>query len=561
VDGPVVAGHNTLATVDVGEVTPPVLASIYACAAAWCNEDVDAQNTVWFTFVAPASGAVTITSCTDSTTIDTQLALYSVSNCADYASFVHLASNDDMMQPCGLAGPYSSFIAYDQLTPGATYYVQADGYNGELGIIGVQVNATIPTAEVNIVHNSADAAVATVDIWVGDSLWVNNLNFRTCSGNLLLPADMDLQIAVCPSSSTDPSNPWLVSSVNLNHAHSYYATLSGIASATGYTPAPAMALNWFDGAMLLSDMANTTPTVFFQGVTDGGNWDIVQAQTGNLYNDNIQYAGYSAEGYVYFSPENVTLSLLTENGVALNQDFCLPFLIYAPAGAALHVVSSGFLDPSSNSNGAALGLFIVNPWDGSFIPIDAGACDIPSNDVLCNATQLFVDAPPVSADNTLASVQSGESSPTNLPGSDPESDCVAAWCDGTLDNTLWFQFPAPVTGCVAISTCFNEAIDTQIALCTVGDCNDFSTVTYIALNDDMAGGCSGGNSYASLIQVCDLVPGSVYYIQMDGYEGAVGPFQIQVTSVSAVAEIQEQIAQVYPNPAHQEVSVQLASNA
>ncbi|MFM7814360.1 MAG: hypothetical protein ACKO66_07575, partial [Flavobacteriales bacterium] len=30
VDGPVVAGHNTLATVDVGEVTPPVLASIYA---------------------------------------------------------------------------------------------------------------------------------------------------------------------------------------------------------------------------------------------------------------------------------------------------------------------------------------------------------------------------------------------------------------------------------------------------------------------------------------------------------------------------------------------------
>lgn len=561
VNGPVVASQTTLATVDAGEAIPPAVPSAYSCAYAWCSDDVNVQHSVWFTFVAPPTGAVIISTCTDSTTFDSQLALYSAADCADYTTFQYLASNDDMIEACGLAGPYSSLIEVDGLTPGQVYYVQVDGYANDAGTIGVQITATIPTAEVNFIHNSADAAITEVDIWLGDSLWIDNLNFRTCSGNLRLPADMDITIAVCPSSSVDASTPYVVSVVNLNHAIGYYATVAGIVSTTGYSPAPALSLNWFSGALQLSDVPSNTPVVFFQGVTDAGNWDVMNAQTSALYNDNLNYASYSQEGYIYFPAENTSIEIAQEDGASLGLTYCLPFLVYAPYATAFHIVSSGFLNPVNNSNGPDLGLFIVNPWDGTFIPIDAGLCDIPANDQLCSAATLYVDAQPYAADNSLASVDANESSPTNLPGSDPESDCIAAWCDGTLDNTLWFQFVAPESGCVTISTCFSESIDSQVALCTVSDCNDYSTVSYLAANDDMVGGCNGGNAYASYIEACGLVPGDTYYIQTDGYEGEVGAFQIQVSSFTSVLESSKNTTRIFPNPAKGELNVHLFEDA
>jgi hypothetical protein len=158
-----------------------------------------------------------------------------------------------------------------------------------------------------------------------------------------------------------------------------------------------------------------------------------------------------------------------------------------------------------------------------------------------------VNAPPTTADNSFASIQASETSPVNLPNTDPESDCTTAWCDGSLDNTLWFSFTAPESGSVLISTCF-EGIDTQVALCTVGNCNDFGTVTYLNANDDMINPCSS-NSYASEISAIGLIPGETYYIQTDGYGGELGTFQIQVTSINTGIEaFEDETLAIYPNP-------------
>jgi hypothetical protein len=165
------------------------------------------------------------------------------------------------------------------------------------------------------------------------------------------------------------------------------------------------------------------------------------------------------------------------------------------------------------------------------------------------------DAPTI-ADNSFATLEVNESMPTNLPGNDPESDCLNAWCDGTLDNTLWFSFNAPASGCVFISTCFADGIiDTQIALCTADDCTEPSIVNYIAANDDMEAACTG-NAYSSELTYCGLTPGATYYIQADGYEGELGTFYIQVSEQVNVSEENNNAFAVYPNPASERLFVE-----
>ncbi len=121
-----VMGNNgpydtTPATVDAGEPAP----TGFDCVNSWCNSNLN--NTLWFTFAAPPSGRVTI----QSPGFDTQLALYDASDCnaINTGGAILLVANDDDPNYIANGGIlFSSFISYDCLTSGHTYYVQLDGY-------------------------------------------------------------------------------------------------------------------------------------------------------------------------------------------------------------------------------------------------------------------------------------------------------------------------------------------------------------------------------------------------------------------------------------------------
>ena len=61
INGAPAEGDNTDATTDAGEVVPPPAAGGNSCVSSWCNDDVAVQNSMWYSFVAPAAGAVIIT--------------------------------------------------------------------------------------------------------------------------------------------------------------------------------------------------------------------------------------------------------------------------------------------------------------------------------------------------------------------------------------------------------------------------------------------------------------------------------------------------------------------
>ena len=85
-------------------------------------------KTVWYKFLAPASGNVRISSDYSGGTMgnDSRLALFSTEDVNNYAAFTSLACDDDN----GVNISDKSILYATGLTPGNTYYVQVDGKDG-----------------------------------------------------------------------------------------------------------------------------------------------------------------------------------------------------------------------------------------------------------------------------------------------------------------------------------------------------------------------------------------------------------------------------------------------
>lgn len=118
---------NAGATVQPGEVDPGPGASCNA-TDGWCSFEPQPflDNTVWFRFIAPPSGCVSLVAID----ADMQMAVWQTSDCSDFSTFVEIAANDD-------SGPgFSPQLDDLAVNPGETYWVQIDGYNGALETAG-----------------------------------------------------------------------------------------------------------------------------------------------------------------------------------------------------------------------------------------------------------------------------------------------------------------------------------------------------------------------------------------------------------------------------------------
>ncbi len=146
----------------------------------------------------------------------------------------------------------------------------------------------------------------------------------------------------------------------------------------------------------------------------------------------------------------------------------------------------------------------------------------PVNDDVCDALPVSIDST-TPFDNTFALAQAGEVSPGG--GTDGISSCNSqdGWCsfETGVDNSVWFTFEGPPSGCVNIIA---PERDYQLALWQAETCFDFASFSEIAANDDSGDDIfPGAHSFApGVIESC-VVPGETYWIQLDGFAGAFGP--------------------------------------
>ena len=135
VDGPTVMISTAGATVQAGEVSPPA-APNGSCnlPGSWCGSDANVTASGWVSFSPETEAPLMISSCTDSASFDTQIALYKAEDCADWASFELVASGDDQ------CGGYRSIMYTSCLEVGATYLIQVEGWGGQTGDAYISVS-------------------------------------------------------------------------------------------------------------------------------------------------------------------------------------------------------------------------------------------------------------------------------------------------------------------------------------------------------------------------------------------------------------------------------------
>lgn len=231
-------------------------------------------------------------------------------------------------------------------------------------------------------------------------------------------------------------------------------------------------------------------------------------------NLNVGCAGIESDN----SPNGYANStVITEGPFCLTNNTAYELIYvdsYGDGGLVIEVFENGALTHVYSGGG-----------DGNTWTFTIGVSSAPEYDSPCSALEITADGPSLLLNNTDAIAGFDEIAPTGV-------DCgvYGFWCEGNSTNSIWAKFiPTTNSTSFEVTTCNpGTSVDSQIAIYKVTDCSNFATFELISSNDDMLGGCSAGDNYASQTYTSCLEAGQLYLIQIDGWEGAVGDIELSV---------------------------------
>ena len=223
------------------------------------------------------------------------------------------------------------------------------------------------TTRVQVIHNCADAAAATVDVWLNETLLIDNFQFRTSSPFIDAPAGVSLDVTIQPANSVDTTNGLArFTFPNLSASSKYILVANGTVSASGYTPVQPFNLDVFAAGQEASGNPLNTNVLVYHGATDAPTVDIV-AGPSTLVND-IAYAAFDA-AYLQLPTADYQISVTDASGAVTVATYSAPLATLNLGGASLVALASGFLTPANNSNGADFGIWVALPTGGNLIPL------------------------------------------------------------------------------------------------------------------------------------------------------------------------------------------------
>ena len=291
-------------------------------------------------------------------------------NVTDASGTTVVASYAAPLQTLGLQGQALTVLASGFLNPSQNSNGPAFGLWAALASGGNLVPLPqITTARVQVIHNCADLAAATVDVYVNGVLTLDNFAFRTATPFVDLPAGVPISIDVAPGNSTSSAQSIYNLSTTLAANQRYILVANGIVSASGYTPAQPFQLSVFSGARENALTTTNTDVLVNHGSTDAPTVDVVETSVpaGTIVN-NISYPSFSS-GYLDLPTANYALNVTDASGTTVVASYQAPLQTLGLQGQALTVLASGFLDPSQNSNGPAFGLWAALSSGGNLVPL------------------------------------------------------------------------------------------------------------------------------------------------------------------------------------------------
>lgn len=323
----------------------------------------------------------------------------------DYMLEVRDASNGSVVgtyranfQTLGWKGYAITVMASGFLNPASNSNGPAFGLWGAVAAGGPLVELPLydPKARVQFVHNSADASIVEVDLWMDQTLIFDDLPFRNATPFLNIPAARQITLAIAPADSQTPDDPIWSQTLTLDEGETYLMVAEGIVSPSGYNPPTPFGVAVFPTAQEQAINGAKTDLLVHHGSTDAPVIDIYETRIGlGLVTDNLAYAGY--DGYHELSTLNYILEVRDQAGTGLIAAYRADFQTMGLEGDAVTLVASGFLDPAANSNGPAFGLWLTQAAGGAlvelpeFVPVARVQVIHNSADVLAQVVDIWLD--------------------------------------------------------------------------------------------------------------------------------------------------------------------------
>lgn len=243
------------------------------------------------------------------------------------------------------------------------------------------------TARVQIIHNSPDLAATAVDVYVNNTLLLNDFEFRTATPFVNVPAGIPISIDVAPSTSTSSAQGIYNLTTTLTNAATYVIVANGIVSATGYSPSQPFALNVFPQGREVAVNSSSTDVLVNHGSPDAPTVDVVEtAIPAGTVLDNISYPSFA--GYLGLVNLDYILDVRDATGTTTIASYQAPLQTLNLQGAAITVLASGFLNPAANSNGPAFGLWVALATGGDLIELPLVATPTARLQVIHNSPDL-----------------------------------------------------------------------------------------------------------------------------------------------------------------------------
>jgi hypothetical protein len=329
---------------------------------------------------------------------------------ADYSIQVRNEAGTDVvaqyaapLSTLGLDGAAITVLASGFLNPAANSNGPAFGLWVALASGGSLVELpaeAISTARVQVIHNSADPAASSVDVWLDDVLLIDNFAFRTASPFIDAPAGEEFTIAIQPDNSTNPNNPLWSQNYTLAGGEKYILIAGGNVNAAAFPPANPFDIFVYPMAREIAGDAMNTDVLVFHGSTDAPVVDVLEVtNAATTLIDDFAFGDFA--GYLELPTADYSLQIRDETGSVVVAQYAAPLSSLSLDGGAISVVASGFLNPAYSGTGNTFGLWVALPSGGALVELPAEAISPARVQVIHNSADTAARFVDVWLDNTL----------------------------------------------------------------------------------------------------------------------------------------------------------------
>lgn len=286
-----------------------------------------------------------------------------------------------------LGGQAITVVASGFLDPANNSNGAAFGLYAALASGGALV--ALPVAadpRIQVIHNSADAAAATVDVWVNGAKAIDDFAFRTSSPFISLSPGTT-NVGIAPATSTALTDTIANFTYNLLAGVTYIAIAEGIVSPSGYSPATPFGIAVFNDAREAATDVNNVDVLVHHGATDAPVVDVRGADTTTVLVNDAAYGDFA--GYLSLPTADYIIRITDATGGTVVQSYQAPLATLSLGGQSISVIASGFLNPANNSNGSAFGLWVALASGGALVELPVAATSINQTESIANDMMIF----------------------------------------------------------------------------------------------------------------------------------------------------------------------------